>query len=94
MGVIPQFGGDPDVFSLDNARLKRFCKGLTNFCLVAVDAGTVNMAIANPQGRLNRFVNLTGLRLPGAQAKYGHGVTVAELQCLHRLSRWFGYTIP
>ena len=61
MTVIPQFGSDPHVFSVNNSFAKALCQGFAYFFLIAIGGSTVNMPISQPNGFLDGGFDLTGL---------------------------------
>lgn len=72
---VVQLGGQPDVA----ARHPRRLDALADLLLVAVRGGRVDVAVAVPQGGLDRLPDITGLGLPCAEPDSGDGVARVEL---------------
>jgi hypothetical protein len=60
---VPQFRCDEKFFALDNALGYFSGDSVTDFILVAVDKGTVNVTVTGIDSVLYRLLNLTNWRL-------------------------------
>lgn len=66
VGVVPQFGGDEDLLTLDAELLEALVQALGDLLLVLVNLGQVEVAVAGLQGLVDTGRHLAGLRLPRA----------------------------
>ena len=78
MGIAPELGGDPQLLPLHLAGFDGAAERLAHLWLVAVNAGTVDVAVAQPDGLPHRGPHFRWSRFPGAKPKQGHGVAIDE----------------
>ena len=65
---VVKLGGDPDLLTGDT----RVLDTETNFGLVAVGEGGVDVTVASEESGLDGFANLVGLGLPGTETDSGN----------------------
>lgn len=60
----PQFRGDKNIFSLDFARCKCLLQPISNFLLILIAKGSINVPVADRDGMANSSLDLARTRLP------------------------------
>lgn len=79
VGVVPQLGGDEDVFALQAGDLSEgLLDALADLLLVAVDLGKIEVAVANLEGLEDAGADFARGSLPGAVAELGDLVAGVE----------------
>ena len=66
LNVVPQLGGNEEIFSLDPPLREALLQGSSDLCLIAVDVGTVDVNVAFLQGSFHGIAHLSWLRQPRA----------------------------
>ena len=80
VGSVPQLGGDEDVLTLQSWDIiKGLLDALSDFLLVAVDLGKIEVAVSRLKSFIDGLADLTRLGLPGSKAQGGNGVASVEL---------------
>jgi hypothetical protein len=84
VGVAPELGGDPQLLAPHLTGIDGGADRRAHLRLIAIHAGAVDVAIAQPDRLAHRRPHLARRRLPGAQPQQGHAVAVGEGGAAHR----------
>ena len=74
--VRPDLGGDEDLLAIDSGGLE----GISDFLLVAIEDGCVDVSVSCLEGPLDGFFDFAALRRIGPKSDLGHGVVVGVRQ--------------
>jgi hypothetical protein len=67
MGAVPEFGVDPKLIALDDARARGLLQGYSDFSFIAIDRRAIEMPVAELQCLQYGFTNISRCRFPGTK---------------------------